>query len=54
LASGETKKVTFRVGPDAFAFWNDQNKFAVEPARATIWVSADSTSGSSATLEITK
>jgi beta-glucosidase len=54
LASGETKKVTFRVGPDAFAFWNDQNKFAVEPARATIWVSADSTSGSGVTLEITK
>jgi beta-glucosidase len=54
LASGETKKVTFRVGPDAFAFWNDQNKFAVEPARATIWVSADSTSGSGVTLQITK
>lgn len=54
LAPGETKKVTFTVGPDTFAFWNDQNKFAVEPARATIWVSPDSSSGSGATLQITK
>ena len=54
LAPGETKKVTFTVAPDTFAFWNDQNKFAVEPARATIWVSPDSSSGSGATLQITK
>ena len=54
LTPGETKKVTFTVGPDAFAFWNDQNKFAVEPARVTIWVSPDSSSGSEATLQIVK
>jgi hypothetical protein len=46
--------VTFLLGPDTFAFWNDQNKFAVEPARVTIWVSPDSSSGSGATLPITK
>jgi beta-glucosidase len=54
LAPGETKKVTFTVGPDTFAFWNDQNKFAIESARVTIWVSPDSSSGSGATLQITK
>jgi len=54
LAPGETKKVTFTVRPDAFAFWNDRNEFAAEPARVTIWVSPDSSSGSGATLQITK
>jgi beta-glucosidase len=54
LAPGETKKVTFTLGAEAFAFWNDQNKFAVEPARVTIWVSPDSISGSGAMLQITK
>jgi beta-glucosidase len=54
LAPGETKKVTFPLGPEAFAFWNDQNKFAAEPARVTLWVSPDSSHGSEATLQITK
>jgi beta-glucosidase len=54
LAAGETKKVTFTLGAEAFAFWNDQNKFAVEPARVTIWVSPDSSSGTGANLQITK
>src|SRR3984893_17025549 len=52
LAPGETKKVTFALEPEAFAFWNDQNRFAVEPARVTVWVSQDSSSGSGATLLI--
>ena len=54
LSAGETKKVTFTLGAEVFAFWNDQNKFAVEPARVTIWVSPDSSSGSGATLQIEK
>ena len=54
LAPGETKKVTFTLGPESFAFWNDQNNFTVEPARVTLWVSPDSSSGSAATLQITK
>jgi len=52
LAPGETKRVTFDLGPDAFALWNDKNQFAAEAARATIWISSDSASGSGATLEI--
>jgi beta-glucosidase len=54
LAPGETKKVTFTLGAEALAFWNDQNKFLVEPARVTIWVSPDSSSGTGATLQINK
>jgi beta-glucosidase len=54
LAPGETKKVTFSVEPEAFALWNDQNRFAVEPARVTLWIAPDSSSGSEATLQITE
>jgi beta-glucosidase len=54
LAPGEAKKVNFPLGPEAFAFWNDQNNFAAEPARVTLWVSPDSSRGVQAALEITK
>jgi beta-glucosidase len=54
LAPGETKKVKFPLGAEAFAFWNDQNNFAAEPARATLWVGPDSSRGVEAALEITK
>ena len=54
LAPGETKKVTFQLGPEALAIWNDQQKFAAEPAKVTLWIAADSSQGLQATLEITK
>jgi beta-glucosidase len=54
LAPGETKKVTFQLGPEAFALWNDQQKFAAEPAKVTLWIAPDSSQGLQATLEITK
>jgi beta-glucosidase len=54
LAAGQTQRVTFRLGPDAFALWDDQNKYTVEAARATIWISPDSARGTSATIEIMK
>lgn len=54
LGPGETKGVKFSLGPEAFAFWNDQNKFAAEPARVTLWVGPDSSRGVQAALEITK
>jgi beta-glucosidase len=54
LAAGETRRVTFRVGPEAFALWDDQNKYVVESARAKIWISPDSAHGSEATIEIAK
>ena len=54
LAPGETKKVTFLLGPSAFAIWNDQQKFAAEPAKVTLWIAPDSSRGVQVTLEITK
>jgi beta-glucosidase len=52
LAPGETKKVTFDLVPEAFALWNDRNEWVVEPATAAVWLSADSTRGSPAILQI--
>lgn len=54
LAPGETRHVTFSLAPEAFAIWNDQQKFAAEPAKLTLWVAPDSARGLSSTLEITK
>jgi beta-glucosidase len=54
LSAGETRRVTFHLGPEAFALWDDQNKYVVESARAKIWISPDSAHGSEATIEITK
>jgi len=54
LSPSETRRVTFRLDPDAFALWDDQNKYVVEPARVKIWISPDSAHGSEAKIEITK
>jgi beta-glucosidase len=54
LAAGQTQRVSFHLGPDVFALWDDQNKYVVESARAKIWISPDSAHGSEATLDITK
>jgi beta-glucosidase len=52
LASGETKKVTFELAPEALALWNDRNQWVVEPAKLAVWVSPDSAHGSPATVQI--
>jgi beta-glucosidase len=52
LAPGETKRVTFDLGPDAFAMWNDRNQFAVETAKLSVWISPDSAHGTAAAVEI--
>lgn len=52
IAPGETKKVKFELGPEAFAIWNDRNEFAAEPAKVNIWISPDSARGSAAEAEI--
>ena len=54
LAPGETKKVTFDLSPEALALWNDRNQLAAEPARATVWISPDSASGTGAKLDIVR
>jgi beta-glucosidase len=54
LAPGETRKVTFPLGADAFAFWNIDTIHTVEPAKVTVWVAPDAEHGESATLELTE
>jgi beta-glucosidase len=54
LAPGETKKVSFKISPDALALWNIENQYTVEPAKLTVWISPDSASGTPAELEITQ
>ena len=53
LGPGETRKITFHLGPDAFAFWNINNQYTVEPAHATVWIAPDSAHGQSASLVLT-
>lgn len=52
LAPGETKKVTFDLGADAFALWSINNEYTVEPSLVHIWVSPDSSRGEPVALEI--
>jgi beta-glucosidase len=54
LAAGQTQHVTFHLEPEAFALWDDQNKYTAESSRATIWISPDSAHGTPATIEIMK
>ncbi len=53
LAPGESKKVTFALGADAFALWNINNEYTVEQSLVHIWVSPDSSRGEPVELEIT-
>jgi len=52
LSAGETRKVSFALPAETFAFWNQQNKFAAEPAVVGLWVSPNSTEGSETELKI--
>jgi len=45
LAPGETKTVTFTLGPRNLGFYNDQGQFVVEPGPFTMWVGDSSTGG---------
>jgi len=54
LAPGESRKVTFDVSAETFAFWGAENTFGVEPARVTLWVAPSSAEGEPTTLNITE
>jgi beta-glucosidase len=54
LGPGETRKVTFDVDAEKFAFWGADNTFGVEPARVTLWIAANSAEAEPATLNITE
>ena len=52
LAAGETKTVRFELASEALAIWNASNQFAVEPAKATVWISPDSARGTGAPVTV--
>jgi beta-glucosidase len=52
LAAGESRKVTFDLDAETFAFWGAENKFGVEPARVTVWIAPNSAEGQGTSLDI--
>jgi beta-glucosidase len=52
LGPGESRKVSFEVDAEAFAFWGAENRFGVEPARVTLWIAPHSAEGQGTDLEI--
>jgi beta-glucosidase len=54
LGPGETRKVTFDVDAEKFAFWGAANTYGVEPAHVTLWVGPSSAEGEPTTLNITE
>ena len=45
LAPGQTKPVTFTLGPQNVGFYNEQGQFVVEPGPMTVWVGDSSVAG---------
>jgi beta-glucosidase len=55
LAPGETKKVSFRLGPDELRYWSTSlRRYVQEPATFDVWVGGDSTATAHAELEVTR
>ncbi|MDE2218743.1 MAG: beta-glucosidase BglX [Gammaproteobacteria bacterium] len=52
LAPGETKQVTFDLGPEAFALWDAAQHHAVEPSSARVWIGPDAAHGTTAVVVI--
>ena len=52
IAAGETRQVKFELQPEAFAIWNDRNRFSAEAAKVSVWISPDSAHGLPAEAEI--
>ena len=53
LQSGETRTVTFRLGPEAFSLYDRQMRKVVEPGTFTIFVGTNSDELTSAHVEVT-
>jgi beta-glucosidase len=55
LGPGETKTVSFKLGPEELRYWSTAQKRSVqEPARFDVWVGGDSTATTHADLEVTR
>src|SRR6266513_2162072 len=53
IQPGETRALTFRIGPDAFALYDRQMRRVIEPGTFTIFVGTSSNDVLSARLEVT-
>jgi beta-glucosidase len=45
LAPGQTRTVTFALGPASLGFYNNQGQFNVEPGSVDVWVGDSSVGG---------
>lgn len=54
LAPGETKRVSFELGAEAFALWDAEQHFSAEPASARVWISPDSAHGVATEISIAR
>lgn len=52
LAAGESRDVTFRIGPDSLQFWNDKMQRVVEPGEFEIMTGPNSVDLKSVTLTV--
>ncbi len=52
LAPGESRQVSFALGPQAFALWDAAQHLSVEAASVSVWISANSAQGEGAELPI--
>jgi beta-glucosidase len=52
LGAGETQQVRFDMAPEDLALWDIENKYVVEPARLTVWISPDSAHGEGKIVQI--
>lgn len=50
LAPGQSQRIEFTLGRNELRFWNIDMKNVVEPADVTVWIAADSASGTPAGL----
>jgi beta-glucosidase len=53
LQPGETRTVTFRLGPDALALYDRQMRRVVEPGSFTVFVGTNSDAGLSTRFDVT-
>jgi beta-glucosidase len=55
LAAGETRRVTFTLGPDALRYWSAASRgWVLEPSTYDVWVGGDSTATTTASFEMTE
>jgi len=45
LAPGQTKTITFTLGPDQFGFYNNSGQFEIDPGTVDVYVGDSSTGG---------